>query len=63
MAKLDVKTVKQKSVVTDKDQHYVIIGDGENRVVIGVGLKTYEGVTGLLMEPKPQKDGKPILKP
>ena len=55
---LQVTAVKQTSVVTNKDQHYVIIGEGDNRVVIGVGVKTYEGVTALLIEPKPKQDGK-----
>ena len=55
---LKVQSVKQTSVVTNKDQHYVIIGEGDNRVVISVGVKTYEGVTTLLMEPKPKQDGK-----
>ena len=59
---LTVKAVKQTHVVTEKDQHYVIIGEGDNKVIIGVGLKTYEGVTALLVEPKPQTNGKPIPK-
>lgn len=49
---LEIKALKQTSVVSEKELYYVVIGEGENKVVINVGQKTYEGVQKLLLEPK-----------
>lgn len=59
MAKLEIKAVKQTSVVTEKDQYYLLIGEDENRVNISVGEKTYTGVKNLIepTEKKPKEKG------
>ena len=58
MAKLEIKAVKQTSVVTEKEQYYLIIGDGENRVTINVGEKTFNGVKAQLEPPIKKEGGK-----
>lgn len=54
--KLSVKSVAQTSVISDKELYYLIIGEGEKKVVINIGKKTYDGVNELLIEPKPQEN-------
>ena len=52
--KISVKSVAQTSVISEKESYYLIIGEGEKKVVINIGKKTYDGVNELLMEPKPE---------
>lgn len=48
--KLEIKTAKQTSVVTEKEVFYLIIGEGEHKTIINVGDKTYNKVNLLISE-------------
>lgn len=56
MLKVSVTSVTQtgnKILGTeDKTLYYLIIGEGENKVVINVGLKTYESIKKLTTKEK-----------
>jgi len=41
--------------IREKVQHYLVIGEGKDKIIINVGLKTYERVNNLLNK----KGGKP----
>lgn len=51
-----VQTVKLKDI-NEKELLYLIIGEGENKVIINVGLKTWEKVHALLT-PQNEKNKK-----
>ena len=51
-----VKTAKMQDIY-EKNQFYVIIENGEKRKVINVGEKTYNEVTEVINDKKPEDQG------
>lgn len=52
-----VQALKQTSIIDGAETYYIVIGEGENKVIIVSGLKNYEKVGQLLKE---EEAGKPI---
>lgn len=46
----EIKIAQQTSVVTEKDQYYVMIGVKPNQVVIGIGKTNYTKLQALIAE-------------
>lgn len=58
---IQVTTAKVKNVY-DKEQLYLIIWAGENKVIINVGNKTWEAVNKLTKPQDEQKNKKEVIK-
>lgn len=58
---IQVTTAKVKNVY-DKEQLYLIIWAGENKVIINVGNKTWQAVNKLTKPQDEQKNKKEVIK-
>ena len=56
MAKIEVNTAKQTSVIDEtKTTHYVILGEGKEKTVINVAEKTYDKVNKVIGKKEDKK--------
>lgn len=51
---LPVKALKIQNPISEKDVYYIIIGEGEKKVVINTGDKNYSKVEELLNPKQPE---------
>lgn len=56
---MKVEAVKIKDI-RDKEQKYVVLGEGKDKVVINVGEKTYTAVENLLKALQNTQTAKPL---
>lgn len=54
---MKVQAIKYKDI-RDKEQKYVVIGEGADKVIINVGTKTFDAVEKLVKGDTVQKEGK-----
>lgn len=55
MAKLEVKTIMQTSLISEKDMYYLQIGEGEKKLTINIGQTTYDKARELTETASPDK--------
>lgn len=60
--KIEVRTLKQMSVISNKELYYIAIGEAPDTVFINVGQKTYSGVFSLIENNKTPEQPQPTPK-